>query len=113
MNARFVILRVLLEAGKPGEELVKIEKITGEDGKPDILLSMDRSRIISVGKPAIGNFLKKLQVNSNALFSINILTNINPKNSSEHIQRRIFTYCASLKRILWINVIFCPDDSVQ
>lgn len=59
MNARFVILRVLLETG---EDLVKIEKITGEDGNPDILITLDRSKILSVGKPAIGNFLRKLQV---------------------------------------------------
>lgn len=59
MQARYVILRVLLEAGK---DFVKIKKITGDDGKEDILLTMDRSKINDVGKEAIGNFLRKLQV---------------------------------------------------
>lgn len=59
MNARFVILRVLLEAG---DGLVKIEKFAGEDGKPDVRVILDRAKILSVGKPAIGNFLCKLQV---------------------------------------------------
>ncbi|XP_053404717.1 dipeptidyl peptidase 3-like isoform X2 [Mercenaria mercenaria] len=59
MNARFVILRVLLEAG---EDLVTVKKITGEDGNPDIRITLDRSKILSVGKPAIGDFLRKLQV---------------------------------------------------
>ena len=59
MNARFVILRVMLEAG---EGLVSIERLTGEDGEPDLRVKLDRSKIISVGKPAIGNFLRKLQV---------------------------------------------------
>ena len=62
MNARYVILRVLLEAG---EGLVKIEKFTGEDGKPDVRVILDRAKILSVGKPAIGNFLRKLQVSNN------------------------------------------------
>ncbi|KAL8603617.1 hypothetical protein ACOMHN_005559 [Nucella lapillus] len=59
MNARFVILRVMLEAG---EGLVSVERVTGEDGEPDILVKLDRSKITAVGKPAIGNFLRKLQV---------------------------------------------------
>ncbi|KAH9508561.1 bifunctional diacylglycerol diphosphate phosphatase/phosphatidate phosphatase [Bulinus truncatus] len=59
MNARFVILRVLIEAG---ENLVRIEKVSGEDGKPDLLVTLDRAKIISVGKPAIGAFLRKLQL---------------------------------------------------
>ncbi|KAL3874244.1 hypothetical protein ACJMK2_037287 [Sinanodonta woodiana] len=59
MNARFVILRVMLEAG---EGLVTIKKTMHEDGNEDIILSLDRSKIIPVGKPAIGNFLRKLQV---------------------------------------------------
>lgn len=59
MNARFVILRVLLEAG---QGLVSLKKIEGDDGKPDLVVQLDRAKIISVGKPAIGSFLRKLQV---------------------------------------------------
>ncbi|KAK3745455.1 hypothetical protein RRG08_046114 [Elysia crispata] len=59
MNARFVILRVLQEAG---QSLVTVKKIEGEDGKPDLVIQLDRAKIISVGKPAIANFLRKLQV---------------------------------------------------
>lgn len=59
MQARYVILRVLLEAS---EDLVRLSSITGSDGKPDVLLSLDRTKIESVGQPAIGNFLRKLQV---------------------------------------------------
>ena len=59
MQARYVILRVLLEAG---EELVQLTSVTGSDGKPDVLISLDRTKIESVGRPAIGNFLRKLQV---------------------------------------------------
>ncbi|XP_021378701.1 dipeptidyl peptidase 3-like [Mizuhopecten yessoensis] len=59
MQARFVILRVLLEAGKG---LVKIDYFTSDDGSEDMVLKLDRSKIPSVGKPAIGDFLRKLQV---------------------------------------------------
>ena len=59
MQARFVILRVLLEAG---QGFVTIKKVTGADDKPDLVISVDRSKIIPVGKAAIGNFLRKLQV---------------------------------------------------
>ncbi|XP_074660218.1 dipeptidyl peptidase 3-like isoform X2 [Tubulanus polymorphus] len=59
MQARHVILRVLLEAG---EGLVTLNKTVGEDGDPDLLIQLDRSKISSVGKPAIGKFLRKLQV---------------------------------------------------
>ena len=59
MQARFVILRVLLEAG---ESLVTLTERTGEDGKPDLVVTLDRSKIKSVGRPAIAAFLRKLQV---------------------------------------------------
>lgn len=58
MQARFVILRVLLEAG---EGLVGLEEVTGEDGKADARITLDRSKIHTVGKNAIHRFLCKLQ----------------------------------------------------
>ena len=59
MQARHVILRVLLETA-PG--LVSIERTTGSDGKPDVVVRLDRSKIETEGKKAIGDFLQKLQV---------------------------------------------------
>lgn len=58
-QARYVILQVLLEAG---EGLVSMTKYVDKDGKDDLLLSLDRSKIATVGKEALGNFLRKLQV---------------------------------------------------
>lgn len=59
MQARFVILRVLLEAG---EGLVGLEEVSGQDGRPDAHITLDRSKISTVGKNAIHKFLCKLQV---------------------------------------------------
>ncbi|MFH4978365.1 hypothetical protein AB6A40_005074 [Gnathostoma spinigerum] len=56
--ARYTILRVCLDAG---QGFVAIKETTGEDGKPDLLLTLDRTKIDSVGKPAVGAFLRKLQ----------------------------------------------------
>ena len=58
-QARFVLLHVMLNAG---EGFVDVKEVKGEDGNPDLLLTMDRSKLVSVGKPAMGEFLKKLQV---------------------------------------------------
>ena len=58
MQARYVILRVLLEAG---EGLVTIQKFVGADGNPDLAVELDRAKIPTVGRKAIGAFLLKLQ----------------------------------------------------
>jgi dipeptidyl-peptidase-3 len=60
MNARYVILRLLLQAG---EDFLKIEQITNIiDGKPDVDISLNRALIPTIGKRVIGDFLLKLQV---------------------------------------------------
>ena len=59
MQARYVILRVLLEAGGG---LLELKQIEGADGKPDIEVVLARDLISTVGKEAIGAFLLKLQV---------------------------------------------------
>jgi len=58
-RARFVIVGVFLEAG---QGFLKIDQVTGEDGQPDLLITMDKTKLHSVGAPAIANFLNKLQV---------------------------------------------------
>ena len=55
-QARYVLLRVCLEAGN---DFVNV--IESEPGK-NLLLTVDRSKILTVGKRAIGEFLTKLQI---------------------------------------------------
>jgi len=60
MNARYVILQVLLEAGN---NLVTIEECIDEtDNKPDVKIKIDRSKIDTIGREAIGKFLSRLQL---------------------------------------------------
>uniref|UniRef100_A0A8C5MRF0 Dipeptidyl peptidase 3 n=1 Tax=Leptobrachium leishanense TaxID=445787 RepID=A0A8C5MRF0_9ANUR len=59
MQARFVILQVLLEAG---QNFVNVSEKVGADGRPDAQVTLDREKILSVGLPAIERFLEKLQV---------------------------------------------------
>ncbi|XP_064403750.1 dipeptidyl peptidase 3-like [Halichondria panicea] len=60
MQARYVILRVLMENTPPG--CVTVQVTTGADGKPDLLVELDRTLINTAGKKAIGEFLEKIQV---------------------------------------------------
>ncbi|KAA0184528.1 hypothetical protein HAZT_HAZT003328 [Hyalella azteca] len=58
-QARYAILQVGLEAG---HGLVQVKETVGKDGLPDLLLTLDKSKIATVGKKAMGEFLRKLQV---------------------------------------------------
>lgn len=78
MQARFVILRVLLEAG---EGLVGLEEVSGQDGRPDARITLDRSKISTVGKNAIHRFLCKLQV-------LSLINPIKVAVCKEHIRRK-------------------------
>lgn len=49
-------MKVLLEAG---EGLVSLEK-TERDGNPYLYINLDKSKIQTVGKKAVGDFLSKL-----------------------------------------------------
>jgi dipeptidyl-peptidase-3 len=60
MQARSVILRVLLEAGDG--KLLSLNQKEGEDGKPDVEVLLNRDLISTVGRKTVGDFLLKLQV---------------------------------------------------
>ena len=81
MQARFVILQVFLRAG---DGFVNINKLTGDDGKPDLVVTMDRTKIETVGKQAIGDFLRQLQV---TLFFNKISMPLNSTPIHLHISR--------------------------
>lgn len=62
-QARYVILRVLLEAdAAAGGGLLAVESLTAADGAPDLLCNLGREALNTVGRAAIGEFLLKLQV---------------------------------------------------
>jgi dipeptidyl-peptidase III len=64
MMARFVILRVLLEAAgtEAGRGIVELRRTTSPlDGAPDVEVKLDRALVRSAGRDAVGAFLLKLQ----------------------------------------------------
>jgi dipeptidyl-peptidase III len=71
MQARYALLRVMLEAGEgfvtlPGLDGVIAAGTAGAskltEGEGGFHVKLDRSKILSVGRPAVGKFLKQLQV---------------------------------------------------
>ena len=54
-----MIWKVILEAG---EDFVTIKETVGEDGEPNLSLTMDRKKLLTIGHPAIKKFLEKRQV---------------------------------------------------
>eukprot|EP00053_Salpingoeca_punica_P013300 m.119961 g.119961 ORF g.119961 m.119961 type:complete len:739 (-) comp16167_c0_seq2:171-2387(-) len=59
MMARFAILQVLLEAGQGFVTLTRGSK--DQESRQGTFVSLDRAKILTVGRPAIGDFLCKLQ----------------------------------------------------
>ncbi|MAG56679.1 MAG: hypothetical protein CMJ83_10350 [Planctomycetes bacterium] len=55
MQGRYALLRVMMEAGEGFVEIAK-------NSEGHYLVRMDRSKINSVGRPAIGKFLRKLNI---------------------------------------------------
>jgi dipeptidyl-peptidase-3 len=60
MQARYVILRLLLQAGDG--KLLSLNETVGEDGKPDVEVVLNRELIPTVGRKVVGDFLLQLQV---------------------------------------------------
>ncbi|KAJ1351826.1 hypothetical protein KIN20_007977 [Parelaphostrongylus tenuis] len=57
-HARYVLMKVCLEAG---QDFVTITQCVGDDGNPDLIFKLDRTKIDSVGRRAVNSFLAKLQ----------------------------------------------------
>ena len=46
-----------------GQDFLTVKEVVNEDdGKPDLLVTMDYDKVVTVGKPAVGKLLEKLQI---------------------------------------------------
>ena len=61
-QAVFIIMLVMLEAG---DDFLTVKEVTGEDGQLDLLISMDREKINTVGQEVIAKLVLKHQVYKN------------------------------------------------
>ncbi|ORX57056.1 dipeptidyl peptidase III [Hesseltinella vesiculosa] len=59
MMARYAITATMMQAG---QGFLEFKNITDSDGKASLEIHLDRSKIKSVGRPAIAKFLEQLQV---------------------------------------------------
>ena len=63
MQARFSILKTFLDAGDDFCKLVTVKKAEGEgEGLDDLKIHIDRSKILTHGRPAVDAYLQKLHV---------------------------------------------------
>lgn len=87
MQARYVILRVLLEAG---DGLVTVTPKQNPDGEPDVEVLLDRSKISTTGRSAIGALLLNLQTHKSLgdVAAGTVLYNKYSEVSAEMLARR-------------------------
>ena len=46
-----------------GQDFLTVKEVVNEDdGKPDLLVTMDYDKVVTVGKLAVGKLLEKLQI---------------------------------------------------
>ncbi|KAI8092459.1 dipeptidyl peptidase III [Halteromyces radiatus] len=59
MQARYAITRIMMQAG---DNFLSINKTKDDEGIDTLEIRLDRSKIRSIGRPAVATFLEKLQV---------------------------------------------------
>ncbi|BHF65642.1 bifunctional diacylglycerol diphosphate phosphatase/phosphatidate phosphatase [Sparganum proliferum] len=103
-QARFAIFKVILDCDPP---VLQIETVKGEDKNPDLRIHLDRSKLQSVAKPAVGEFLRKLQyykstgnVKDGSTFFLNYCT-----PASEHMEWRKIVIARKKPRPFYVQPV--------